>query len=70
MTFGIVALFADVRRGEVLGLTFPLPVMSSIDGFAVALALVAFVGLWRYRWNVLWVVGASALAGLAYGAVT
>jgi chromate transporter len=66
MTFGIVALFSEVRQGRAFGLTFPVPVPSSVDAFSVALAAVAFVGLWRYRWNVLWVVGGSAVAGLVY----
>ncbi len=38
--------------------------VGSIDMFALGLAVVAFIGLWRYRWNVLAVVGGSALAGL------
>jgi len=29
----------------------------------------AFVGLWRFRWNVLWVVAGSAVAGLIYSSV-
>jgi chromate transporter len=66
ITFGIAALFADVTQGELLNLTFPLPHLYSVDAFAVLLAVAAFIGLWRYKWNVLLVVGGSALAGLAY----
>jgi chromate transporter len=66
ITFGIAALFSDVSRSEFLNLTFPRPDLSSVDVFAVTLAIVAFVGLWRYRWNVLWVVSGSAVAGLIY----
>jgi hypothetical protein len=32
----------------------------------VAVAAVAFVGLWRFRWNVVPVVLGSAIAGLIY----
>jgi hypothetical protein len=40
--------------------------LSSADWFSIGVAAVAFVGLWRYRWNVIPVVAASALAGLIY----
>jgi chromate transporter len=70
VTFGIVALFENLRQGEFLQMTFPMPLFDSLDVFAALLALTGFVALWRYRVNVLWVIGSSALAGLAYRAVT
>jgi chromate transporter len=70
VTFGIVALFDSVRQGRLLGVTFPLPQPSSLDIFALALAAAGFVALWRYRVNVLWVVGSSAVAGLIYRTLT
>jgi chromate transporter len=66
VTFAIFALFDEVARREILGMTFPRPLFGTVDPFAVIVAGVAFVGLWRYRWNVLWVVLGSALAGLVY----
>jgi chromate transporter len=65
-TFAIVALFSSVRQGSIGGITFPVPQLSSLDVFAVILASAGFVALWRYRVNVLWVVGVSAVAGLVY----
>jgi chromate transporter len=70
VSFGIVALFDTVRQGELLNVTFPLPELDSLDPFAVLLAGVGFLALWRYRVNVLWVIGISAIAGLAYHGVT
>lgn len=70
ITFGIAVLFSDVSQGEFLNLTFPKPDFMSIDLFAVILAAVAFVGLWRYKWNVLWIVGGSAVSGLIYRTLT
>ena len=67
LTFAIVALFDSVGRGWVLGMTYPLPQLTSVDAFALGLAIAGFVALWRYRVNVLWIVGASAAAGLLYG---
>jgi len=70
ITFGIAVLFSDVSQGKLLNLTFPDPNFSSIDLFTVALAAIAFVGLWKFRWNVLGVVGGSAIAGLIYRTLT
>jgi chromate transporter len=66
VTFGIAVLFDDVGRGTFLERTFPSPDWGSLDGFALVVASIAFLGLWRYRWNVLWVVTGSALGGLVY----
>lgn len=70
VTFGIVALFESVRRGELMNVTFPVPTPSSLDVFALALAVTGFVALWKYRLNVLWVVSGSAVAGLLYRMIT
>jgi chromate transporter len=70
VTFGIQTLFDRVRTVEILGGPLTVPVVSSIDWFAVAVAAVAFVVLWRFRVNILWVIAASALAGLAKVLVT
>jgi chromate transporter len=64
VTFGVVTLFRDVRLVAFLGGEFPRPVWTEIDAFAVAVAAVAFVGLWRYRWHVVPVIAGSAAAGL------
>ena len=63
-TFGVVTLFRDVRTVRSLGGEFPVPVWTEVDPFAVVLAAVAFVGLWRFRWKVGPVIAASAAAGL------
>lgn len=66
LTFATFALFSRVGRGRILSMTYPSPDVASVDLFACAIALVTLVGLWRFRWNVLWVVGGSALAGIVY----
>ena len=63
VTFALAALFAKVRTGRTLGMTYPAPDLGSIDLFACSIAGLAFIALWRFRLNVLWIVGASALAG-------
>ena len=51
--------------GRVLGrFDVVWPVWSSVDPFAVVVAAVGFVGLWRLRWKVVPVIAASAAAGL------
>jgi chromate transporter len=66
-TFAIATLFERVGTVRLLGrFELPSPAWSSLDVFAAAVALVAFVGLWRLRWTVLPVIGVSALAGLVW----
>jgi chromate transporter len=64
VTFGIQTLFADVRTVDVLGGPLPVPSLGSVDPFALGLAVAAFVALWRFRVNILWVVLVAALAGV------
>jgi chromate transporter len=64
--FGIHTLFERVREVDVFGGPIPVPAWSSIDAFAVLVAAISFVGLWRYRWNVVPVVLGSGAAGLIY----
>ena len=64
VTFGILTLFERVRSVEMFGGPVPVPVVSSIDLFVAAVAVAAFLGMWRFRWNVLWIVIGAALAGL------
>jgi chromate transporter len=64
VTLGILTLFEQVRIVEMFGGPVPVPVLSSIDPFVAAVALMAFLGMWRFRWNVLWIVVGAALAGL------
>ena len=67
VTFAIATLFEQVGTARLLGrFDVPSPVWSSIDVFAATIAAVAFVGLWRFGWKVLPVIGASALAGLLW----
>jgi chromate transporter len=63
VTFAVRTLFEQVRGVDVAGGTIPVPVWSSVDIFAVVVATVSFVGLWRLKWKIIPVVAASALAG-------
>jgi chromate transporter len=66
VTFAIVALFDATETGSFGWVTFPVPDISSVDVFALLLAAAGFIALWRYRVNVLWVIGGSAVVGLVY----
>lgn len=64
VVFGTHTLFDRFRSVEVFGGPVPVPTMSSLDAFAVAVATLSFLALWRLKLNILWVVAASALAGV------
>jgi chromate transporter len=64
VTFGIQTLFGRVGTARVLSTTLPAPSPASVDLFSVAVAALSFVALWKLRLNILWVVLASAVAGL------
>jgi chromate transporter len=69
VTFAVQTLFDRVREVDTIGGSIPVPVWSSLDVFALVVAVVTFVGLWRLRWKILPVIGASALAGLVVNGV-
>ncbi|MGH2640484.1 MAG: chromate efflux transporter [Actinomycetota bacterium] len=64
VTFAVVTLFRSVRTVVFLGGELPVPIWTEVDLFAVAVAVIAFVGMWRLRWRVVPVIVASAVAGL------
>jgi chromate transporter len=64
VTFAVLTLFRDSRTVSFLGGEFPVPVLTEVDPFALAVAAVAFIGLWRFRWRVVPVIVGSAAAGL------
>jgi chromate transporter len=65
VVFGVHTLFGETRVVSVLGGTVVVPVLSSVDVVAVAIAAVSFIALWRFRVHVLWVVAIAAIAGVA-----
>ena len=64
VTFAVVTLFRSVRTVAFLGGELPVPVWSDVDLFAVTVAVIAFVCLWRLRWRVVPVIVAAGVAGL------
>jgi chromate transporter len=64
VTFAAHTLFDRVREVHTIGGSIPTPVWSSVDVFALIVAALSFVVLWRHRWKIVPVIAASALAGL------
>jgi len=64
LVFAIGVLFDERRAERFLGNDVVLPVPSSADALAIAVAVVAFVAMHRFRVNVVWVVLGSGLVGL------
>jgi chromate transporter len=70
VTFAVQVLFREAWVSYPFGHAVAVPVARSVDGLHVAIAAVAFLGLWRYRWNVVWIVLGSAATGLLWTATT
>ena len=64
VSFGLQTLFRTVTEVTALGIVVPVPRLTTVDPIALLLAAVAFVGMWRFRWGIVPVVGGSAAAGL------
>jgi chromate transporter len=64
VVFAVHTLFERVDSIRTVGGSIPWPVLASIDPFALTIAVASFLALWPLRLNILWVVGASAAAGL------
>jgi chromate transporter len=69
LVLGINTLFDQVRAVEVLGNAIPVPVWSSVDVFALVIAVASFVAMWRFKVHVLWVVGVAAAVGIVRAVV-
>ncbi len=67
--FAVHTMFERVHDMSLFGGPVPIPNLRSIDLFVLLVAAVAFVGMWRFRWNVALIVLASALAGLLHQVV-
>jgi chromate transporter len=69
LTVATLVLFGDVRTRTPFLIAIQVPVPGSVIPFAVVVALAAFLAVWRFRLNVVWVVVASAAAGLIRSAL-
>jgi chromate transporter len=69
VTVAAGVLFEEVRTVKPLWATIPVPVLSSLDVFSLAVAVAAFLAIRRFRVNVVWVALAGAVAGLALAVV-
>jgi chromate transporter len=64
VVFAVGVLFEERRALDLLWHEIVLPEPSSVVAIGVAVAAGAFVSVWRYHVNVVWVVLASAVIGL------
>ena len=64
--FGLHVLFAKLVPVTVLGATFGMPVLSSVDIPSAVLAIAAAVAIFRFKVGMIPVLLASSLAGMAY----
>jgi chromate transporter len=64
--FALHVLFAKLVPTTVLGASFGMPVLSSVDIPALVLALAAAIAIFRFKIGMIPVLLASSLAGMAY----
>jgi chromate transporter len=67
--FAIHTLFSETRQVEWGALSLELPEPASLRLLSVAIAVVAAVLIFRFKWSVLRVLGVCAVLGLAAGLV-
>jgi chromate transporter len=64
LTFGVNVLFDEVRTMEPVAAPVPVPIVGSLDPFALAVAAVAFLAIHRFRVNAAVVAAACGAVGL------
>ena len=64
ITFGAHVFFDHVSVVAILGGRVPVPSLRSVNVFALVVATLAFVTLWKFRVNILWIIAGSAVAGV------
>ena len=69
LTVAAGVLFDQIRIARPFAAPIPVPVLSSIDPFSLAVAAAAFLAIRRFRVNVAWVTVGGAVAGLALALV-
>ncbi|OGH58782.1 MAG: chromate transporter [Candidatus Lindowbacteria bacterium RIFCSPLOWO2_02_FULL_62_12] len=67
ITAAVVGVILNLAVFFGLHVFFPTP--GAVDWASFVLAVVTFVGLWKFKWDVVYVVLGSAMAGLAYRAI-
>jgi chromate transporter len=65
VVFAISVLFAEVATRSPFGHEVVVPVLGSADALAIAVAIAASVAIFRFRINVVWVILAAGIVGLA-----
>jgi chromate transporter len=65
VVFAVSTLFDRVEGVRVLGHDVVVPVLGSVDLGSLAVAAGAFVAMWRFRVNVVWVVLTAGILGWA-----
>ncbi|MDX2205122.1 MAG: chromate efflux transporter [Hyphomicrobiaceae bacterium] len=63
--FAIHTLFGQVQPIRAMGLHFDLPILSSVDAWALALSLGAAIAIFRFKIGMLPVLAACSAAGIA-----
>ncbi|WP_460452620.1 chromate transporter, partial [Alsobacter sp. SYSU BS001988] len=63
--FAVHALFRELRPVSTLGLRFDMPVLASVDLWALALSIAAIVAMFRFKVGMIPTLAACSAAGVA-----
>jgi chromate transporter len=63
--FSLHVLFRDMHHVSFTGMTWDLPVLSSLDPWTAALSAAALIAVFRFHLGLGWLLGGAALAGVA-----
>jgi chromate transporter len=62
--FALHTIFHEVRRFEGLGMSFDVPILSSVDPWALVLSIAAVVALFRFNLGMITTLAGCSLAGV------
>lgn len=62
--FAVHTIFRDVRPAEWGPISFPTPVLSTVDGLSLAIAAAALLATLRFKLGLAYTLGGAALVGV------
>jgi chromate transporter len=65
--FALHVLFAEAQQVRAYGMTFDLPMLSTVNVAALVLTIAAMIAVFRFKVGMIKIIAACSIAGLLYG---